>query len=92
MNFTRAVVNIFGALALLYGVYAAYMAQITPDSYSLYRASATQATQVYSEGIYWASMACAAFLFALCCVVSSSQWNRIAQPALQADVRADPVE
>lgn len=76
MKVTGAIVNLVGALSLVFGLYALYMGASITTKYSLYSASAVQITQVYSEGIYWGAMACAAFLFTLCCFMGASELER----------------
>lgn len=58
----RTVVELLAVVCWLGGVVLFIIAFITPNKYAMLSASAVQTTQVYSEALYYAGLAIAAFL------------------------------
>lgn len=79
-NIANAFLQLLAFIALAWGIITFIAALQIPGRYSLYDASAVQATQVYTEAAFIMLQAIALFLFAgvmqLAILVSGSQWLR----------------
>lgn len=63
LDYGNSVMQLLSAIALMWGVITFFTALGIPNRYSLYGASAVQATQVYSEATFLIAQAIALFVF-----------------------------
>lgn len=61
----KILIHLVAAVALIAGAYFVFQALATPGKYPLSSASAVQATQVYTEAMYYALVATALFLLGI---------------------------